>query len=499
MVRAICIFVLAILVGHSSCQDDEFLYDTFPEGFMWGSATSAYQIEGAWDQDGKGESIWDRFVHDDVPHIVDGSTGDVACDSYNLYQEDVALLKNLGVSFYRFSLSWSRLIPSGDLRYGFNQAGIDYYNNLINELLANGIQPAVTLYHWDLPQGLQEFGGWLNASVTDRFAEYSDFAFLFFGDRVQTWFTINEPWVQAVQGHGFGDFAPGINQSGILDYQAGHNLILAHARAWRIYDGKYRPTQGGRIGFNMYTSFLEPKTDNPDDIFAAERAMQFLIGWFGHPVYSQDGDYPAVMKEFVAFHSAEEGYPESRLPQFTPEEIAYVKGTYDFFGLNHYTTMLAENGLFPYTPSYIRDGEIIPSFNASWPESAAIWLRVVPWGFRKVLNWVSNEYNGVPIFVTENGYADSPDQIDDVDRVNYYTSYINEMLKAIKLDGVNVIGYTAWSLIDNFEWTAGYTERFGLYHVDFNDPLRPRTPKSSATFYKQVIADNGFPAPPPKL
>ncbi|CAB3365153.1 Hypothetical predicted protein [Cloeon dipterum] len=479
-----CLALVLLVVGRCgpAVAQDDFLYGTFPDGFIWGAATAAYQIEGGWNEDGKGENIWDFMTHAFDGGIADYSTGDIAADSYHKYLDDVAALKETGVNFYRFSLSWSRILPTGRIDQ-INQAGIDYYNNLINALLDNGINPLVTLYHWDLPQHLQETGGWLNEEVVDIFGDYANLAFSTFGDRVKSWITFNEPWVQSELGYGYGGNAPRVVGSGQTDYIAAHNQIKSHARAWHIYDDNYRATQNGEIGITLDSGWIEPKTQSTADIEAAERAMQFKLGWFAHPIFSVDGDYPPIMKEYVARHSAEEGYPASRLPEFGQTWVDYIKGTYDFFGLNHYTTELAEYGIREgnYT-SYDKDQDLYKSQDPSWPASAAPWLKVVPWGFRKLVNWINNEFNGVRLIVTENGFADLG-EINDVDRANYYTNYINELMKAINLDGCNIYGYTAWSIIDNFEWTAGYSQKFGLYGVDFNDPARPRTRKLSAQLF----------------
>ncbi|XP_059474929.1 lactase/phlorizin hydrolase-like [Neocloeon triangulifer] len=490
------LFVLVSLLGLAMAQDG-FLYGTFPDGFIWGASTSAYQIEGGWNADGKGENVWDVMTHAFDGGVQDYSTGDVAADSYNKYLEDIAALKETGVNFYRFSIAWSRILPTGKIDQ-INQAGIDYYNRLIDALIANGITPLVTLYHWDLPQPLQdEFGGWLSEQIVDLFGDYADLAFRSFGDRVKSWITLNEPWVQSCLGYGYGSNAPRIVGSGQTDYIAAHNQIKSHARAWHIYNDNYRPTQNGEIGITLDSGWLEPISQSAEDIEAAERGMQFKLGWFAHPIFSVDGDYPPVMKEFVARHSAEEGYPVSRLPEFGQTWVDYIKGTSDFFGLNHYTTSLAQYGVWDGNwTSYDKDQDLNTSQDPSWPASAAPWLKVVPWGFRSLLNWIKNEFNNPRLLVTENGYADLG-EINDVDRSNYYTNYINEVLKAVNLDGCNVYGYTAWSILDNFEWGAGYTQKFGLYSVDFNDPNRPRTRKLSAATYAQIIADNGFPAPPP--
>ncbi|ELU13711.1 hypothetical protein CAPTEDRAFT_98416 [Capitella teleta] len=471
--------------------DDDFLYDTFPEDFLWGTATSSYQIEGAWNVDGKGENIWDTFSHESGK-VANNDTGDIACDSYNNYAEDIQLLKDLGVDFYRFSLSWARLLPTGRVDQP-NQAGIDYYNTLINELLEEDIIPMVTLYHWDLPKDLYDQGGWENEEMVQIFNEYAIFAFELFGDRVKWWITFNEPYVFIVYGMGEGYHAPGLESPGEIIYTAAHTVLKAHAEAWHSYDELFRPTQNGNIGITLDTDWKEPLTDSPEDIEASERGMQFSLGWFANPIHGSGG-YPAVMKEKIAEKSAQQGYEQSRLPEFTAEEEARILGTSDFFGLNHYSTAMVqgENTVAP-EPSYLDDRDIITSVNETW--IGCDFVYVVPWGLRNLLNWITNTYDRPNIYITENGMCDYNATLNDEHRVNYYRSYTNNVLKAIKLDGCDVRSYTAWSLLDNFEWAYGYDLRFGLHHVDFEDPARPRTPKASAEFIRQLVADNGFPEP----
>ncbi|XP_047122100.1 myrosinase 1-like [Schistocerca piceifrons] len=295
----------------------------FPDDFMFGAATSAYQIEGAWNEDGKGESIQDNFFHNHPLFILE-QNGDVACDSYHKYKEDVQMLKALNADVYRFSIAWPRVLPNGDLDV-INQAGIDYYNNLINELLANGIQPLVTMYHWDLPQALQYIGGWSNELLADYFVEYARILFENFGDRVKWWITFNEPH-QFVEGYAVPWGAPGQRAPGIGDYLATHTVIKAHARVWHLYDEQYRATQNGSVGITLKMDWPEPETNSTEDAEAAERARQFVMGMFGHPIYSKDGDYPAVVRQQVDANSKAEGRPRSRLPTFTQEEIEYIRG-----------------------------------------------------------------------------------------------------------------------------------------------------------------------------
>ncbi|XP_032801046.2 lactase/phlorizin hydrolase isoform X1 [Petromyzon marinus] len=481
-------------------QRDAPITGTFPAGFAWGAATASYQVEGAWDADGKGESIWDRFSHDGFVH--NNESGDVACDSYHKAPYDAYLARGLGLGAYRFSISWSRLFPRGGSgRWDeASSAGVRYYSELIGALLDSGVEPVVTLFHWDLPQALEELGGWRNESLmVEEFAGYASFCFREFGSRVRRWITFNEPWVVAWLGHGNGYHAPGLSaQPGRAPYVVAHTMIKAHARAWHDYDKNYRASQGGQVGITLNSDWVEPgDPELPADVEAAERYLEFLLGWFAEPIFGS-GDYPEVMKKAVEKKDIECGREgPSRLPAFTAEEKAYIKGTSDFFGLNHYTTRLVRNADKPCEENYENDGSYELLTDPAWLQSAAPWLYAVPWGFRRLLAYISARVGPtVPIIVTENGWATdyAADMVNDTDRVDYYRTYINEALKAVKLDGVTLSGYTAWSLMDNFEWREGYSQRFGLHHVDFEDPDRPRTPKESALFYAAVIRDNGFPA-----
>nr|APM84101.1 GH1 beta-glucosidase [Microcerotermes annandalei] len=461
----------------------------FPAGFLFGTATSAYQIEGAWKEDGKGESMWDRLTHDHPEIIKDKSTGDVACNSYHLYKEDVRMLKELGVNFYRFSVSWSRILPTGHDNV-VNQAGIAYYNNLINELIANGIQPMVIMYHFDLPQPLQDLGGWTNPVLANYFEDYARVLYANFGDRVKWWNTINEPQIHAMgYSEPFG-LAPNILTPGHGQYLAVHTFLLSHARAYRLYEREFKAKQGGKVSIVPGGFWMQPTSDSKDEEEAAARAQEMQLGWVLHPIYSATGDYPPVMKEWMAKKSKEEGYSRSRLPSFTKEEIEMVKGTWDYLGLNHYTTFFTlqskEESMF------LKDTGVANIQDDKYPSAASEWLQVVPWGFRKLLNWIAKKYNNPPIVITENGFSDHG-ELNDRDRVNYLTKYLCELLKAVKDDGCNVIGYTVWSLMDNFEWPSGYTEKFGLFHVDFNDPDRKRTAKKSAEVYSQIIKNKKIP------
>ncbi|XP_049836420.1 myrosinase 1-like [Schistocerca gregaria] len=462
----------------------------FPDGFLLGAASAAYQIEGAWNEDGKGENIWDHMFHEHPEYAHNGENGDVACDSYHKYAEDVEALKGIGATAYRFSISWSRVLPTGDLDV-INQAGIDYYNNIINLLLENGIEPMVTMYHWDLPQALQYIGGWPNPLMVDYFVEYARLLFDTFGDRVKWWTTINEPYIVACGYSSSGWQAPSQNAPGIGNYLAAHTMIRAHARVYRLYEQEYRATQNGKVGIALNSDWYEPAEDTDSYLEAQERMFQFQLGLYAHPILL-DGDYPAVVRQRVDNNSAAEGRPRSRLPSFTEEEKQYIKGSADFIGINTYTTTIVEPGDSGGVPSFELDTGVIRYQNESWPGSSASWLKVVPWGFRKLLNWMSNEYPGYPIVVTENGYGDWG-ELDDQRRIDYYGSYLAELLKAINEDGVNILGYMAWSIMDNLEWASGYELRFGIYRVDFNSTDLARIPKASASFMGDIFRNKTVP------
>ncbi|XP_065570473.1 lactase/phlorizin hydrolase-like [Artemia franciscana] len=470
--------------------DDEILYDFFPADFKWACATSAYQIEGGWNEDGKGVNIWDTFAA--VPgNILDGSDGKIACDSYHKYQEDVALLKSLGVHQYRFSISWSRVLPQGT--GAVNEKGIEYYRNLTQALLDNGIEPMVTLYHWDLPQALEDHGGWHNSSSAEWFREFADVMFSRLGDKVKFWITLNEPWVVAFHGYGTGEKAPGVVGNGTGAYLAGHNLLRAHAMAYHLYNDNYKATQGGRIGITLNIAWHVPKDETQQSKDAAVRGLEFDLGWFANPVFV-NGDYPAIMRQQIDRKDQEMGLTTKRLPEFTPEEKRLLNGSADFFGMNFYTSSVAEDFKFsPAKDDFNEDKDIKTYPDPTWYQAGSSWLYITPFGIREQLKYIKENYgDNTEIYITENGCSDTAGNLDDFARVYYYKRYINNVLKAIRLDQVNVKGYAAWSLMDNFEWSVGYTEKFGIHSVDFNNPERPRTMKESAKLYQKIVNDNGF-------
>ncbi|XP_063380278.1 myrosinase 1-like [Cydia fagiglandana] len=460
----------------------------FPEGFVFGTATASYQIEGAWNEDGKSENIWDHMTHNKPHVIIDQSNGDIAADSYHNYKRDVEMMRELGVDAYRFSLSWSRILPSG-FTNEINQAGIDFYNNYINEMVKYNIQPMITLYHWDLPQKLQELGGFANPLIVEWFEDYARVAYELFGDRVKDWITFNEPKEVCYQGYGATTMAPQLNSTGVGDYLCAKNLLIAHAKAYHAYNNDFKPSQGGRCGITIAVTSFEPLTDSDEDEAAAEMNRQAQYGIYAEPIFSEQGGFPKEFSERVAAKSKAQGYPRSRLPEFTEEEKAYVKGSADFFGINHYSSLLISaneyKGEHPVPSMYddIDTGEFVP---ADWPTSASTWLFQAPNSMYNVLTHLHKRYNGPVLYVTENGWSTGEGQQDD-DRVRYYRAALEDALDALD-EGVRLEKYMAWSLMDNFEWMQGYKERFGLYEVDFTSPERTRTPRKSALVYKHIVA-----------
>ncbi|EXC24933.1 Beta-glucosidase 42 [Morus notabilis] len=458
----------------------------FPPNFVFGVATSAYQVEGACDEGGRGPCIWDAFTHISG-NVIDGSNGDIAVDQYHRYKEDVELIAKLGFDAYRISISWSRIFPDG-LGTKVNEEGITYYNNIINSLLEKGIEPYVTLYHWDLPLHLHEtLDGWLNKEIVKYFSIYADTCFANFGDRVKNWITLNEPLQTAVNGYDVGTFAPGRKEKPETEpYLAAHHQLLAHASAVSIYKSKYKEKQGGKVGMTVDCEWAEANSDKIEDKIAAARRIDFQLGWYLDPIYY--GDYPKVMREKLGH----------RLPKFTEEEKELLTNSLDFVGLNHYTTRFIshvkespEEGDFYKAQTMERiveweGGELIGE------KAASEWLYMVPWGIRKVLNYIARRYNNPPIYVTENGMDDEENEtsplhemLDDKLRVVYFKRYLAAVSQAIK-DGADVRGHFAWSLLDNFEWAQGYTKRFGLIYVDYKNGLT-RHPKSSAYWFSRFF------------
>ncbi|XP_046486759.1 myrosinase 1-like [Neodiprion pinetum] len=470
-----------LLISRIFCHDDDYL--TFPEGFRIGAAGASYQIEGGWNASDKGHSVWDNFTHREPWRIVDNSNGDIACDSYHKYKEDVKWLKEIGLDHYRFSLSWSRILPTG-YADKVSEDGIRYYKNLIDELLRNSIEPLVTLYHWDHPQVIEEQGGWMNDMIVKWFGDYARVVFRELGPKVKIFATINEPNSFCTEGYEDGCKAPGKQLAPTGGYMCGHNVLKAHARAYHIYDREFRKSQNGKIGIVIPCGGQIAK--NPGDNASVETSFQFGCGWMAHPIFSKTGDYPEVMKRNIDRNSKNEGYPRSRLPKFSPNWIKYIRGTSDYFGLNHYTTFEVSPRTKKPDDVWALDSGLEKSVDPSWPRTASAWLRVTPFGFGDILRQIKDEYENPPVYILENGVSDSG-TLTDHQRIGYFYSYLKELITAVKQDGCNVPLYTMWSLLDNFEWNRGYTERFGILHVDFNSSNRTRTPKLSVDWWKNVL------------
>ncbi|XP_060533046.1 myrosinase 1-like isoform X2 [Cylas formicarius] len=479
MCRGLLIFCLANwAISGAEIEIKAQEKSTFPDGFLFGVATSAYQIEGSQNAKGAGETVWDRYRETDPQLFHNSSLGDRSfCDSVNKWRDDVNLLSDLGVSFYRFSIAWSRILPDG-LANNVNQEGVKYYNSLIDELIAKGIRPVVTMYHYDLPMVLQNLGGWTNPYMVYYFEDYARILFTHFGDRVKHWITMNA----ACPGYGDEDFPPFMKDPPVAKYFCVHVTLLAHAKAYHLYDNEFRLKQkDGR--------WYEPRGFQKVNREAAERTRDFQVGMFLHPIFHPDGNYPARVMERIEKTNKQEGYMRSKLPQFSSEEVAYVQGTYDFLGLNLYTTYLVEDfNRSTEKPSYDKDLGVKISQDEKWSGSASHWLKVYPEGARKMLKWIKDTYDDFPIIISENGFSDRG-ELADVDRIKYLQGYLSAILEAVYEDSVDVEAYTVWSLFDNFEWVAGFSEKFGLYHVNFTDPSRKRTPKLSADWYKRVIKE----------
>ncbi|KAM3663194.1 lactase-like protein [Ammospiza caudacuta] len=498
---AVLVAVMALSVAEdfpwTKNNPGSFYYGTFPAGFLWGVGSSAYQTEGAWDKDGKGPSIWDAFTHS-KGKVLRNETGDSACDGYYRVKDDIQLLKELKVNHYLLSISWPRIMPTGIKAEQLNEKGIQFYNDTINSLLENNITPIVSLYHWDLPQALQEkYGGWQNISMMNYFNDYANLCFEKFGDRVKHWITFSNPWAVAEKGYETGEHAPGLKLGGCGAYKAAHHIIKTHAKVWHSYNTTWRREQRGMVGISLTSAWGEPVDPHSQtDRDAAERYIQFHLGWFANPIYR--GDYPEVMKNYVGRKSAQQGLGTSRLPTFSVQEKTYIKGTSDFLGIGHFTTRYVLQKSFPFlqVSSYHTDPDLAELVDPNWPAPGPKWLYSVPWGFRRLLNFIKTQYGNPLIYVTENGVSETMQcsQLCDEWRIQYLKGYINEILKALN-DGVNVKGYTAWSLLDKFEWNKGFSERFGLYHIDFKNKNKPRHPKASVDYYKKIISANGFPNP----
>ncbi|KAH7674080.1 Beta-glucosidase protein [Dioscorea alata] len=470
----------------------------FPPGFVFGTASSAYQYEGGAREGGRGPSMWDAFTHDHPEKIADGSNGDVALDFYHRYKEDVNLMKEMGVDAFRLSISWSRILPNGNLSGGINKEGIQFYNNLINELISKGLKPFVTIFHWDVPQGLQDqYGGFLSPLVVEDFKQFSNICFQEFGDRVKHWITLNEAYIFSIGGYASGFLAPGrctpgqgsncfSGDSGKEPYIVAHNLLLSHAAAANLYKTKYQVYQKGKIGITHAVTGGVPLSNSKSDIDATKRYLDFSYGWFMDPLTY--GDYPFIMKSIVG----------ERLPKFTEEQSKSIKGSFDFIGINYYTSNYVSNVPFSQNQmnSYLTDSFTNLTVEKKGipigPVAGSSWLHIYPKGIQDVLEYTKTEYNDPVIYITENGVDEVNNEtmplqeaLKDDTRIHYYQQHLHYVQKAIR-NGVNVRGYFAWSLLDDFEWNSGYTIRFGIHYTDYKNGLK-RYRKSSAYWFEEFL------------
>jgi beta-glucosidase len=443
---------------------------SFPDGFLWGAATASYQVEGAWDSDGRGESIWDRFTRR-PGNIADGSNGDRACRHYELMEQDVALMKSLGLGSYRFSIAWPRVLPQGV--GAVNAAGLDFYDRLVDQLLAAQIIPLATLYHWDLPQVLQDRGGWANREVVNWFSDYARAVFERLSDRVKMWATLNEPWCTAFLGYASGEHAPG-KCNYAEAYQTVHHLLMAHGQAVQIFrQGGY----GGEIGIVVNPDHLLAASPREADQAALQRAQDENTNLFLEPVFW--GHYPQALLDWIGPHQ----------PQVRAGDLELIHQPIDFLGINFYKTHAIE---------YAVNGGLLKL--RSTPVSApGMGLTEMGWGINPagltaLLLDIAKKYGNPKLYITENGCAlrdtaDGQGYVADWGRVNYLRDHLHAAHDAIQA-GANLRGYYAWSLMDNFEWAWGYGPRFGMVRVDFE--TSQRIPKQSARWYSQAISANGF-------
>jgi beta-glucosidase len=443
---------------------------SFPQGFLWGSATASYQVEGAVKEDGRGPSIWDTFSHT-AGKTNNGDTGDVANDHYHLYKSDIQLMKALGLQTYRFSVAWPRVFPSGAGTP--NPKGLDFYNRLVDELLANGIQPYCTLFHWDLPQALEDKGGWQSRDTSEAFAAYAGYVAGHLSDRVKHFMTLNEMRSFVDIGYRDGRHAPGLKLPAAGVNQVRHHAVLAHGLAVQAIRAHAKP--GTKIGLAENATATVPVIETPQHIAAATKAYREVNA--GYLTVVMEGKYTDA---YLAHHGA-------AAPKFTDADMKAIGSPLDFVGLNLYT------------PSYVRAADNADGFAtvpppSSYPHMMSPWLTVGP----EALYWsprhAAKLWNVKEIYITENGCSSTdvltPDgHVYDSDRVMYLRNYLTQLHRAVS-EGIPVKGYFCWSFMDNYEWADGYAYRFGIHYVDF--ATQKRTPKLSANFYKEVIARNAL-------
>lgn len=434
---------------------------SFPKNFIWGTATAAYQIEGASNEDSRGESIWDRYSH--TPgYVLNGDTGDVACDHYHRFEEDIQLIKELGVDAYRYSIAWPRIMPNGS--GPVNQKGIDFYRRLTEKLLENGIRPFVTMFHWDLPQTLEDAGGWTSRETALRFGDYAETIVRSLGDLVKDWMTLNEPWCSSILGYQLGSHAPGRQENPQVITEVIHNHLLAHGLGVRAVRAHGAPDS--QVGIVLNTCTYLPATDSPEDVQAVNDAYTLENGWWLDPLYK--GVYPSGTWRNL----------EGARPTIHDGDMEIISSPTDFLGLNIY---------FGAPTSADPNWE----FDDSGYEHTEMGWIVVPQAIYEAIRQAAVRYPVGKIYITENGAA-YPDviaedgHVHDADRISYLKRYIAQVERAAD-EGIPVKGYFLWSLMDNFEWSFGYTKRFGIVYVDYANGLA-RIPKDSYYFYKELVS-----------
>ncbi|MBC7321012.1 beta-glucosidase [bacterium] len=442
------------------------LYE-FPKDFIWGCATASYQIEGAFNEDGKGPSIWDVFTH--TPgNIIDGSNGDVACDHYHRYAEDVKLMETLNLKAYRFSISWPRIFPEG--KGSVNKKGLDFYKRLVDALNSASIIPFATIYHWDLPQALEEKGGWADLDTSKYFADYSYVLFKELGDSIPFWITLNEPAVFTYLGYGIGVHAPGKKDSGLAT-KATYSALLAHGLAVEAYRSL---GVKGQIGITLNLTPMHSASNKEEDILSARRMDLMWNRWFLDPIFK--GSFPQEFIELLAKNGISF--------EVDSEHMKKISLKIDFLGVNYYT-----RNIVMYDPK-------VPLINARSIEPTTnkteMGWEIYPEGLYELLTSIKRDYGNIPLYITENGSAFKDElideKVDDPEREDYLKRHFYQAYRAIK-DGIDLKGYFVWSLMDNFEWAYGYTKRFGIVYVDY--PTQKRIIKRSGYYYRKVIEYNG--------
>ncbi|MCP5495478.1 MAG: beta-glucosidase [Leptospiraceae bacterium] len=442
----------------------------FPKDFVWGTATAAYQIEGAYKEDGKGSSIWDEFVNK-KGKIKNGDTGDIACDHYHRYKEDIELMNSLHYPAYRFSTAWSRIFPEG--KGEINHRGIDFYDKLVDFLVSKNITPFVTLYHWDLPSALEKTGGWLNRNTSKYFADYAETVVKKLGDRVTNWITINEPWIITFAGYIYGAHAPGFKKP-FSSFKVAHNLLLAHGMAVERIRNLNPKLKVGitNAPLPIYSYRLDK------DLKAVKRANAIINKLWLDPIFK--GEYPEEIRKYV--YSQNKGNIEEN-------DLRLISQKTDFLGINNYTRMIVKSMPFP----IFSFRPLQPSYKGV--KFTSMGWEIYPHGFFDLFMWLKSEYNNPTVYVTENGASFyeklENNRLVDTNRIEFLKEYLFSLHKAIQ-KGCDIKGYFVWTFLDNFEWQEGYEKTFGLVHIDRKDPNLKRTPKESAFWYSEVCQKNGF-------